>query len=559
MRQMNRMKIANFLFCFILLLNFAYAQKTYYVSPSGSDTNSGSMDKPFQSIAKLNQVLFQPGDQILFKANATFMGTLVLDQTDSSSAEHPITIGSYGKGRAILKARSGNGILIQNLNGIHVQNLIVTSHSLMQNDGYGVKIYNDASGNKMLSNVSIKNVEASNFKWSGIYVGGVPTDLPTVKPLTGSRFGFKDVEILNCVAHHNMYYGIYITASWTTTSTDYGNQDVIIRDCIAHHNMGDATYTANHSGSGIMVDDTRNVLIEYCTAYHNGEANAGKSGGPCGIWTHASTRVIIQYCEAFNNKTGGAADGGGFDLDGGVTNAIIQYCYSHDNDGPGYLMWNYEGAPHSLSNNTLRYNISANDGRKHTYGAIHIGTSGLPITNIKVYNNTLYMPHTLTGGVKGIWIGGSAANDSLYFFNNAVITDKQVPLLEVEQGQTNIVFAGNAYWCNGDSFLLQYEKIFYSSLADWQISTRQENWQGRRTGIFQNPKIIFPNRQHTIYTSRRLNSLKSFQLQVSSPLIKSGIELTMWKLEGVLKDFWGTTVPKNAKPDIGTHQFTRFE
>ncbi|MDQ3395369.1 MAG: hypothetical protein M3512_14825 [Bacteroidota bacterium] len=43
-------------------------------------------------------------------------------------------------------------------------------------------------------------------------------------------------------------------------------------------------------------------------------------------------------------------------------------------------------APFKLSNNILRFNISANDCQKHNYGTIHIGTSGFAITNIKVYN-----------------------------------------------------------------------------------------------------------------------------------------------------------------------------
>ena len=72
-----------------------------------------------------------------------------------------------------------------------------------------------------------------------------------------------------------------------------------------------------------------------------------------GIWTYASNRVTIRSSESYGNRTGGHADGGGFDLDGGVTNSVIEYCYSHDNDGPGFLVWNYEGAPHRLAGNIL--------------------------------------------------------------------------------------------------------------------------------------------------------------------------------------------------------------
>ena len=55
-------------------------------------------------------------------------------------------------------------------------------------------------------------------------------------------------------------------------------------------------------------------------------------------------------------------DGDGFDLDGGVTNSVIQYCYSHDNDGPGLMLYGYTDAGVATwNNNTIRYCVSQND------------------------------------------------------------------------------------------------------------------------------------------------------------------------------------------------------
>lgn len=550
------MKSASTLFLLILSATILYGQTSYYVSPKGNDQYTGSMKKPFRTTEKLNTVVFKPGDKIFFEANVVHAGSLILNEQDTSTPEKPITIGSYGKGRATLQVSTGNGILVNNLSGIIIQDLIVTSIGLAQNDGYGVKVFNNKPGLSILKMVRIKNVEASNFKWAGIFVGGVPTDLPNVKVTEGSRFGFKDVEITNCMAHHNMYYGIYMTAMWNSKSEDYGNEDVTIRQCISHDNGGDPTYTANHSGSGIMVDDTKNVLIEYCTSYHNGAVNAGLTGGPCGIWSHSSTNVLIQHCEAYNNKTNGAADGGGFDLDGGVTNSVIQYCYSHDNDGPGYLMWNYEDAPHALSDNTLRYNISANDCRKHSYGAIHIGTSGLPITNIKIHNNTIYVPLTTEGNAKAIWTGGSASNESLHFYNNLFITDGKAPLVEIDPGQKNIVFAGNAYWCSGMDFILNYEKQAFSSLAEWQKATGQEKVVDKTSGLFTDPKITMANEQQTINDADKLSTLKNFMTLSGSPLIGAGVDLGKFSIQKVNKDFWGNTIPVDAAPSIGAYYFS---
>lgn len=548
-------------FYFVLILSLAIfkpviAQRAYYVSQYGNDYNSGTFEKPVKTIDKLNLISFQPGDSILFEANVVFAGELILNQKDSGRKETSILIDSYGKGRAKILANTGNGILVNNLNGIVIKNINVSTLDIGQNKGFGIKVYNDLAGNGMLENVRIENVEASNFRWAGIYVGGIPTDLPGFKAITGSRYGYKNVHIDSCIAHHNMYYGIYVTATWSPATTDYGNADVTVRNCITYDNTGDSTYTANHSGSGILVDDTEKVLIEYCVSYHNGHLNAGQNGGPCGIWAHCANDVLIQHCESYNNKTNGAADGTGFDLDGGVSNSTIQYCYSHDNDGAGYLMWNYEQAPHKLSGNTIRYCLSVNDGRKHSYGAIHIGTSGLPITNIRVYNNTIIMSKATTGTPRGIWTGGSAANDSFYFFNNLIITDGIADLVDIEPGEKNILFAGNAYWCMGKSFKLKYHGKSFASLEEWRKSTRQEVLSDKMVGLFADPKIIINKSGKTIGDAYKLAGLTSFKLGSKSPLTKNGVDLSEFRIEKPSVDFWGNPIPA-GRPGIGAYQVSK--
>ena len=43
-------------------------------------------------------------------------------------------------------------------------------------------------------------------------------------------------------------------------------------------------------------------------------------------------------------------DGVGFDFDGGVTNSVMQYNYSHDNDAAGFLRAQYAFAPQPMKN-----------------------------------------------------------------------------------------------------------------------------------------------------------------------------------------------------------------
>ncbi|MBA4167813.1 MAG: right-handed parallel beta-helix repeat-containing protein, partial [Chitinophagaceae bacterium] len=279
--------------------------------------------------------------------------------------------------------------------------------------------------------------------------------------------------------------------------------------------------------------------------------NVGQNGGPCAIWAHCADSVLIQYCEAYNNRTNGAADGGAFDFDGGVSNSVIQYCYSHDNDGAGYLMWNYEQAPHKLNNNTIRYSLSVNDGRKHSYAGFHLGTSGLPITNIYIYNNTVITSAAVTGLPRGIWTGGSTPNEHIYFYNNLIVTDGKAPLAEIEQSEKDIVFNGNAYWCSGNKFLLKYSTKTYTSFGEWRKAEKQEE----STGVFADPKLTWLSSEKPAGNLRNLKQLKAFRLQKTSPLRQKGINLNDLHMQVPSQDMWGNTIPLNQKPDIGAYQF----
>jgi len=72
---------------------------TYYLSPSGSDTNNGtSQATPWRSITRLQQVSasLQPGDQVLFQRGGTYPGHFTINSNGSSA--QPIVISSYGTG-----------------------------------------------------------------------------------------------------------------------------------------------------------------------------------------------------------------------------------------------------------------------------------------------------------------------------------------------------------------------------------------------------------------------------------------------------------------------------
>ena len=72
------------------------AGNTYYVSNSGgSDSNDGlSTSYPFKTIAKVNGLALQPGDQVLFKCGDTWRAEMLI-VSQSGAASSPITYSSY--------------------------------------------------------------------------------------------------------------------------------------------------------------------------------------------------------------------------------------------------------------------------------------------------------------------------------------------------------------------------------------------------------------------------------------------------------------------------------
>jgi hypothetical protein len=73
----------------------AAGSTTYYVSPTGSDSASGTdAAHPLKSLGRASDLLLRPGDRVLLQRGATFHGKLAVWR--SGSAARRITIGSYG-------------------------------------------------------------------------------------------------------------------------------------------------------------------------------------------------------------------------------------------------------------------------------------------------------------------------------------------------------------------------------------------------------------------------------------------------------------------------------
>ena len=407
----------------------------------GDDSNTGlSETQPWRSIDRVNAAQLLPGDSVWFRANQTFSGNLCLTDVRQSSRHTPsvVTIGSYGSGRATIDAGSGAGFIAKNRGGVHLVNLNFVGARVSKNTSAGILFINTLPGNVKFADIWIHRVDVSGFKHSGISLVAQPADM--------SWSGFRDVKITNTTSHDNSDAGISCIGAWNPEQKGYAHANFYIGNCNAYRNAG-IPGKGSHSGNGIVLAQVDGAIIEHCRAYENGSLNDYEDGGPVGIWAWDANRVVIQYNESHHNRTGSSKDGAGFDLDGGVTNSVVQYNYSHDNDGAGYLLAQFEGAP-PFYGNILRYNLSVNDGRRNRYGGIHLWSTGANggITDTTFYANSVYMVQSAHGNPAAVDCSSDGIGN-IRLYNNCFQTDGKAILV---RGETNrgAIFEGNIFGAN---------------------------------------------------------------------------------------------------------------
>jgi hypothetical protein len=227
-----------------------------------------------------------------------------------------------------------------------------------------------------------------------------------------------------------------------------------------------------------------------------------------GIWASESNRIIIQCCRSTGNRTGGAHDGGGFGFDGGMTYSILQYNYSSDNDGSGFGLFEYPGAK-PWHDNTVRYNVSVDDGRRNRYAGLHVWSDGV-FRDAWIYHNTV-----VVGPVKGAKVPCALLIESqttgLRIMNNILATAPGVRVMDIAPGQQNISLLGNCCWSGGGFVAVG--------------------------GPAQDPRFIGQG-----------EGANRFRLGAGSPLIDAALPIPV-HTGG--RDFAGTPLPQGRNTDVG--------
>lgn len=513
---------------------------TYYISPGGNDNSNGtSSSTAWKTISKINSMALPPGTTVLFEGGAVFNGGIVIDQSDANDATNIVTFSSYGTGKAIISSGSTEGFSALNTKGFKISNLIFEGSGMTSNSSNGIFVSTTLTGNVKLPKVEIVNSDVHNYGKDGIAI------------LSSSyNTGFTNVLIDGVHVYQVRQNGITTRGYTDQTHTGYAHENVTIRNTEVDHVPGYAD-PSMHRGSGIILAQADNSLIEKTSAHDNGTANT-HCGGPGGIWAWDCNNLTIQYCESYHNSGGSGCDGLGFDFDGGVTNSLMQYNYSHNNDGAGYLLGQYANA-RPWSNNVVRFNISENDGRTNSGGITLFKGTGSTMSGVKIYNNTVYVtPSATNTGVSAFTMTDwNTGINAVEVYNNIFQTTNGVQLVLVPNGY-DAAFAGNLYWSSGSAFKINYHGTTYSSLISWRATGKEVNG-GASTGISSDPLLLNAGLGMTSFPNAT-TQLNAYHLDPASLALNGGVNLmSTFGLNAGPHDYFNN--PINAmSTNIGVYQ-----
>ena len=572
----------------------------YYVAGGTGSGGDGSFTNPWQSITVVNDNIaaghILPGDYLEFQRGNTFPGKLVFNNYGGAPGA-PITIRDYGDPSAslpIIQAGSGTGISVRGAGYFDISNLeIAGNYNPVTNptasDGDGIEFLDTNSSN--LASISLHDLNIHGFgQLAGLHPFGdagcgILFYDGQYRPSQG--YAYDVITISRCDISNCDRAGIELWDDRSDASQPYTQlmyADVQIDHVQVHKIMPPrpALSIAVFMGEGILMVAVENAVVERCQVYDDGSlldnnGNRLVQVAGIGIWCSHSDHVLFQDNEVHDNHSQTEEDEGGLAFGRWTTNSIMQYNYTHDNDGYGYMLES-NGLTQLMPENTIiRFNISENDSRQSRYGALLF--EDWAASDVSVYNNTFYVSDNGLGDPSnGNYYVPAAirldADDSTprgaptiavynnIFFTSSSTAGTSVPVVLVESGfpVSGLTFQGNDYFSKGPApFEIYWAGTTFTSLWSWGQDYR---------GVSADPRLGFENLIGTnhvpsAYSVQDIDDMASelstfFQLTSTTPaaIQTGGVDLAAlnsnWWLPdgfdwdeacGPAADLWGNAVP----------------
>ncbi len=497
--------------------------KVYFVSPNGDDSRSGlSVTEAWKTLDKVNQVAFQPGDQVLFESGSVWNGQL--KPQGSGNTGKPVIMSSYGgEARPVINIgkAEGAGILLSNQSWWEISNLEITSGAAPEmgiaRQGIVAAVQ---GGDQQIQHLVIRNCYIHDV-WGQL--GGRTRGRSGAILVTASRGGsstLDDVLVESNRIERLDKVGIVVEG---------GRSGVIVR-----RNVMD-----NLGGDGIIVGGGAQAMIEYNTVKRSClrtgsldlpmDQNGQKIWWPhtAAIWIHNTTETVMQFNEVYDTgRQPRNGDGEAYDFDFGCRHCVCQYNYSKNNHGLLLIMYD-------ATNNITRYNISENDQTHLIQLQCAISERNL------LYNNVFYVDYGTAD--LDFFCGDDGTKDKsklgACLFNNIFYA--------TGQGRFRTVYTSGYAWERTFDETVKLPKepgtLFHHNLyfGPWKNGLPDDAEK-----LVADPMFAAPGTGGV-----GLASLTGYKLKPGSPCIKAGMSVA----DNGGRDFYGNPV-NDGSIDIGVHE-----
>ena len=324
--------------------------RTYYVALGGLDSDSGTVTRPFATIAGFHTVA-AAGDTCLVRGGTyTPAGTIVL--TKDGIEGHPICLFAYPGETPVFDGRNAtdNGLIkLSSANWWHIRGLVLT--------GVVTDWVSGLATIGTCTHLVLEQLVAHHCAFTGLTLGA----------------NVSDILVLNCDAHHNVDTDYEDADGFQVTSGASGTiaARVVFRGCRAWNNADD--------GWDLYFATRGSVLIEQCWSFRNGyddawneQGNGGgfKIGGPLSdARVSSSGGHTVLRCLAWKNKYCGFNENTNSD----ATPDTLYHCTGFDNRG--WRDYDFDcGLVHVLRNNlTCRTAGAATGASSATHNSWSLG------------------------------------------------------------------------------------------------------------------------------------------------------------------------------------------
>ncbi|MFF3395924.1 right-handed parallel beta-helix repeat-containing protein [Streptomyces sp. NPDC002669] len=496
---------------------------TYYVdAASGNDDASGRNEAAaWKSLARASQLTLGPGDRLLFRAGQRWKGRL--DVRGAGAVGNPAFIGSYGSGAKPLIEGGGTtdvAVRLDNVHDLTLDGLEVTNWSDSTTPRSGVNLFAKDAGK--LSNITLRNLNIHDVDGPG---GSTVSSAGLLISIRGNRTPtyFDNLVVEKNEVSKVRSYGIINWSTWSRRNgmtslypveTGIPDSEVVTWTPSTNVRIRD-NYVHDVTAGGITPMHTRGAVVEGNRVHRAATGRLNLKGGNVGIWWQGNDDLLVQRNEVSGTGFNGpGTDGHGFDADADNNRSVVQYNYSHDNDGGFFITVSFKGAP--TKDTVVRYNLSKDDG--YEVFSLSTETSGTDIHNNTVCASgrvvTVHPPYTGAGDYPLGRIVHIYNNASGIEIRNNIFYNRTTAGYDTAN---NTVYDSNLYWG-----------------TDAPVAP-----SGDINAIKADPKLVSVGTDPAGY-----------MLRADSPARGRGAAVAQG-----LKDYFGNPVPGTA-PDRGFHQFT---